>query len=39
MTSANGLAGTGEIVYINGYGNRVAGAAFGADTVFCCMRA
>lgn len=34
LTSANGLAETGEIVNIDGTGNRVAGTLFGHETVY-----
>lgn len=34
LTSANGLSAEGEIVNLDGHGNRVAGAIFGSDAVF-----
>lgn len=33
ITSANGLAETGEIINIDGYGNRIAGTLFGHEKV------
>lgn len=33
LTSANGLAETGEIINIDGYGNRIAGTLFGHEKV------